>query len=394
MSPINRRSSPKEIQQAADSFLNKLYKTRNEKDKPLSRNECVALYGMIRYPNYRDKEVCDAVKLKISTLTAIKNRLKNREIFKSIRIPNFKLIGYNIVTFVRGSIDPQMGINKKNELHNKLANLADNIYFYMASGDKFSFIAYTENYTEIKAIKDNATMIMADMGALGSLDFSIYPIESIYLLNNFDFSYIVGRMFQKELLENSLKTEVQNLDIMPRINLNKKTKENVVHLTNFEKRVFLGLIKYADLPDKSVAEKIGITRQTVARMKGKFLSKNLLFNRKIPNIKKLGVGIVAVVEADLNPNHPIVERLGGIKFLHRNLSMYFWITSSTKSNFYAVFDDYKKFQEAKIAAESLYFKHDYLTQVPKIDLMSVNSLWMIKNFDAIPLLQRKFKIEI
>ncbi|MEM2899573.1 MAG: hypothetical protein QXT63_02170 [Thermoplasmata archaeon] len=59
----------------------------------LSKNEKLTLYGLVKYPDYNDREIAEKIGLKMSTVTAIKNRLKKNNVFSTIRVPLLQNLG-------------------------------------------------------------------------------------------------------------------------------------------------------------------------------------------------------------------------------------------------------------------------------------------------------------
>jgi len=86
--------------------------SRNE----LSNNEKLVLYGLTRYPLDNDRQLSEKVNLKMSTITAIKNRLKTRNYYFTARIPMLNDLGCELVNIIYGRIYPMTSDEKKLEL--------------------------------------------------------------------------------------------------------------------------------------------------------------------------------------------------------------------------------------------------------------------------------------
>ena len=79
----------------------------------LSTNERVVLLGLIKFPDLNDRQITEKVGLKLSTFTAIKNRLKKNDYFQTVRHPNMSILGSELmfVLFANLSVTP----NEKNK---------------------------------------------------------------------------------------------------------------------------------------------------------------------------------------------------------------------------------------------------------------------------------------
>ena len=65
--------------------------------KGLSEREKLALFGLVTYPSQSDKEIASILKMKASTFSSIKHRLKNKGYFKNIRIPMLEGLGAELL---------------------------------------------------------------------------------------------------------------------------------------------------------------------------------------------------------------------------------------------------------------------------------------------------------
>ena len=69
----------------------------------LTINEKKVLYGLIKYPNFTDIEIQKIIKVKGSTYSIIKKKLRDKGYFSTIRMPVFQHLGckYSIVTYIK-----------------------------------------------------------------------------------------------------------------------------------------------------------------------------------------------------------------------------------------------------------------------------------------------------
>ena len=64
----------------------------------LSDNEATVLKGLCLEPWAIDRELAKALGLKMSTVTAIKNRLKRRKAYRKANIPAYNRLGYMLLS--------------------------------------------------------------------------------------------------------------------------------------------------------------------------------------------------------------------------------------------------------------------------------------------------------
>ena len=64
------------------------------KKADLTNKEKIMLYGLTNYPNLTDKELSKKLNLKHSTVTSIRHRLREKEYFRKLNIPQLQKIIY------------------------------------------------------------------------------------------------------------------------------------------------------------------------------------------------------------------------------------------------------------------------------------------------------------
>ena len=104
-----------------------------------------------------------------------------------------------------------------------------------------------------------------------------YPFEISKIYSFMDYETIIAKIFGFN------SEEFGNRMTIPTGNV-KKFK-----LTRAERKVLVGLVEYPEESDTLIAEKIGVSRNTVANAKRKFLKKEIAFPRVVPNLNKLGL---------------------------------------------------------------------------------------------------------
>jgi DNA-binding MarR family transcriptional regulator len=81
------------------------------------------------------------------------------------------------------------------------------------------------------------------------------------------------------------------------------------NLTNNEKQVLYGLIKFPNLTDKYLAKKLNLKPSTVTSIRTRLKKKDFYQGLTIPRLQNLGCQILAVIYIDLNPLIPLKERV-------------------------------------------------------------------------------------
>ena len=64
----------------------------------LSKNEKVILWGLVRYPMLNDRQLSDKIRVRMSTLNAIKNKMKRMGLIYDRIVPNVEIMDYEILS--------------------------------------------------------------------------------------------------------------------------------------------------------------------------------------------------------------------------------------------------------------------------------------------------------
>ena len=352
----------------------------------LNYNEKLVLYGMIRYPLLNDRELTDKLKLKMTTVTAIKNRLKRNNFYSTIRVPVLQYFGTELFTAIRVSVSPLV---TEQEFIVKMKDFSENIpeFFYagVESGNGFG-LGFSRNYTDLITTMEQMSFTIRKQELVENLEppihsYAIFPLKNSIILNFFDFSQVLSREF-------GISFGDEPDDIYPSLPKPKKD-----HLTNIEKRVLYGLVNYPNLPDSKISEKIGVTRQVISKLKKQFEDDGLIKTIKIPNFKQLGYEILVLAHNHHNPLTPISKRKKGIKMVMSELPNIFVISGNLESFVISIVKDFQEFQELKSKTLALYKQENYLIEEPDIQLYSIRNLNIIINHKYGPIVKKIFELE-
>ncbi len=92
--------------------------------------------------------------------------------------------------------------------------------------------------------------------------------------------------------------------------------ENLIHnymkkfeLTNKEKLVIYGLVKYPELTDKELSEKLNMKHSTVTSIRHRLKENEYLRKLILPKLKNLGCEMLVVIYTNFSPLIPLLERI-------------------------------------------------------------------------------------
>ncbi len=352
----------------------------------LNINEKQVLYGMVRYPLLNDREIASKLNLKMTTVTAIKNRLKKREYYSTVRIPVLQYLDTELFCIINIKFNPLI---PEKELVDKLKLLTKHTteFFFVAieGGNGFG-LAFSRDYTDMLETVENFSMVARAKGFIENIgtptkNMSFFPLKNSMVFNFFDFGPILSREF-------GITIGDEPKQLFPSL---PKPKE--VHLSNVEKRVLYGLVNYPELPDNKIAQKISVTRQVISKLKRTFEEDGVMKTIKLPNLKMLGYQILTISHHNHNPTTPISDREKGIKMIMEVVPHVLLISGNLESAMICICKDFQQFQELKTKAYTFYKKEDFLLDEPKINMYSIPNLKILTNHIYGPIVKKVLDVK-
>jgi len=216
---------------------------------------------------------------------------------------------------------------------------------------------------------------------LETIDYVIFPFEVSSVFSFFDFAPFLNRIFEIEAPE----THAEDFDVT-----SSKVKCRVKHteMNDLEKRVYLGLVRYPELPDSILSERIGCSRQVFSRMKNRFLQEKLLKKRRIVSLERLGYKILAMTHSHFNPLKPLYDRQKCVQHVAITRTPIFNIARDPESVMLTAFKDFEEFKHLHNEFVSFCAAHDSLRGEPVTFLLSIPRLFEIKWLVYEPLVKK------
>jgi hypothetical protein len=322
----------------------------------------------------------------MTTVTAIKNRLKNNNYYSTIRVPFLR--AHEIELFILIFIKFNIKIPEK-EFINKLNSVVSNIpeFFYggIEGGEGFG-LGFATNYTDLMTTIEQISRVLRSEDYVDNSNppihfLTIFPLRSLKIFNFFDSSEILKNEFD-------IKLDLDDDDPITPIPEPKDMK-----LTNIEKLVLYGLVNYPELPDSKIADKIKVTRQVISKLKKSFEEDGLIKTIRIPNLYKLGFKILILGHNHYNPLTPLDKRKKGLKMIKSELPLIFQVTSNLEGLGISPVKNFVEAQKLKNKVTAFYKKEKFFITEPNIFLFSLSNLKIIRNHNYGPIIKKVFEIE-
>ena len=337
--------------------------------RQLTDKERTVYCSLIKYPTSNDRELSEITGINLSTVTAIRRRLESLKFFHKFRIPMVQYIGAELLTIAYGEMDNTVPRETRNQLCDEYAASHDNVFLFFSSEDFAVQFSICRNYTDVKRDVDDLQHFLSKNKVLTSKpwQYVMFPFEVSSLINYFDFSYALSHLICKSPYK------------IPEIDLKYQRYEQRI-LTNKENIALSGLVMNPETPDNAIAEKVGVSRQTLSNMRQRFHDEGLIYEINIPNLKMLD-GILVFSHILFNPDCMLEDRKTGIKLVLECSPAVFLVSGSFESAMIHLVPDYDEFNSLKNKLISYYASKKFLRGEGNIHLLPIKSLVIHKDFN-------------
>ncbi|UCG70762.1 MAG: hypothetical protein JSV09_07110 [Thermoplasmata archaeon] len=336
--------------------------------KKLTKKEQNTLWCLINYPTLNDKAVAKKTRLKLSTITAIRRRFREKEHFHTVNIPNFYRIGYELLSVEYGPFNEAVPVEKRIKYFKEYLEKDPNSIFALMGRSNGIVFSVASNYAEVNSHYENMEMFFTSHNLTEDAGWSraIFPFQTSTFWNFFDFSPVIRYSY----------------DIKRKINLRDfSSLKNVdpVRLSKKEKRVLYGLVKYPEESDNSVADRFGVSRQAVSTIKKRFGKEDLITTKRILNFEFTKCELVVFAYTYFGTRAPIEMRKTGLDFTKESAPTFVGISSNFENILMAAMKSYPEFEKLKEKILSFYKTHLSIAKPPEILLFPVEDILYIKN---------------
>ena len=352
-------------------------------DSSLTNSEEKVLFGMVKYPNKSDNFLARYLQMKDSTVNYCRNRLEKQNMFQVVYLPFLNRLGFELLCINFAEYNLKISLNKRKSVIANDIKIANDIFLRIGDPEKEFSISFNKNYSEFFKY----TQIRLDkMGKLGILTKNpeniIFPINNSAIQNFFDYSGILKESFS---IKNSGLTD-QNQEII----LQKAPKTNdfssifgnheLANLSQKEKAVFIALI---DNPNKSIKEiaeltDISLNRNTVSKMRQKFLNDGLMRKIIIPNLDLIGFELLVYYHFRFRPDKPATKEI--IQTLNSSATILFFY-NKFEAVILCAFKNYSDYKSDKVKKYSFLDSNEIHGKSPEPRKYLFSNLEYIRKFD-------------
>jgi two-component system, response regulator PdtaR len=352
-----------------------LYKNRSEKEKmllkeqiiklsrkiSLTENEKLVFYGLVEYPLLNDIELGRLLKIKRSTVTAIRNKLVHEHYIDTYRVPDFSAIGCELSAVIYATLDD---LDEKKLQHAKELSKIPEMVFITLTNNALLSIAVSKSFAELKKHIDEMTSLFRREGITDKLSTVYFPSHRCRRF----FHY--GPYLKKRL---EIGFEPQD-DTGP--------SANTVKLTKNDRAILLNLIRLPTLADSQISAATGIPRPSISQTRRKLEQQGILHTMNVPYLPKIGTELLVLRHFSFDSQTP-AEKIGLIRdFFQKNSSCIFLNAGYIELCTIDAYEDYSEYHR-ETAAQGRQFNELGISLISALVFSINNASLMSLDFAAL-----------
>ncbi|MFH1223024.1 MAG: Lrp/AsnC family transcriptional regulator [Pseudomonadota bacterium] len=318
----------------------------------LTDKDKLVFYALTKWPQLNDIQLSQKIGIKRSTIAAIRNKLEKNKLYNTINVPDLERIGCELLTVRYGSFNPLCTYLMR-EKYSSTYKFPE-VFFKRSTDRQRIALNAAKNFTEVKEYIDYSNRIYGEQGFLTDegIVHVFFPFKISRISSFFDYVPLLKQHF--------------NLDIeSERVVLDNDLKEHrPADLTEKEKLLLYALVKYPQLNDNELSQKVSITRQSVSSIRKRLEEDGLVKTINVPNLTALGLQVMAFTHVLVNPKSTLNMRKHGIlKILSQGVHI-FHISGNLEFVLISHFKDYPEYARSFEEIVSYYKEHDLLLKEP------------------------------
>jgi len=292
----------------------------------LTNKEKRGLYYLLKYPVETDKALTEITKLKLSTVTAIRRRLRNLELYRGVNTALLTNLGVELLVVHYGTLNRiPKGVGAE-----FYKNVDLNAFYMCTDGICDLAVGYEKNYASATNTMNNFLMQCRKNDlSVKNWHTVVFPAENTYILNFFEYAPVIKYLFNLEVGESERKISPKLLH----------TESDSMEFTKKERIGYTGLLTVSEGTDVDVSVKTKLSRQAVAAMRKRFADKVLL-PRRVLNLGKLGLEMLVLTHDKLNLGISLEKKVNVATEAITDLPVFFGVISNSDAIYLSAYRNY------------------------------------------------------
>lgn len=335
--------------------------------KRLTKKERDTIWALVNYPTLNDKALAKKTQLKISTITAIRRRLRSKGYYWTVNIPNFYRLGFELMSVEYGSFNEAVPIEKRTKFFKDFVEQRPNTIFSLMSRSNGVVFNVARNYSEASEHFEELEMFLTShhLTAENGWKKVLFSFKTSKLWNFLNFSPVIRYAFH-------IQKKVNHREICS------DKEAETVRLSKKERRVMYGLVKYPEEPDNNIADRFNVSRQAVSTIKKRFEKEDLISTQRIMDFKHTECNLLTFSYTYFGPSSPLETRKNGLNYIRKIAPFFVGVSGNFDSVAFTATRDYPEYEKMREKLLSFYKTHMSIAKPPEILLFPVGDLCYYK----------------
>ena len=338
-------------------------------------SEKLVIVAMIEDPSRTDAEIAEVCGMRTSTVATVRRRLLDAGAVFYINIPSFNKLGCEMIAFSKGVLNPAVSSDVKTDNYLDFCNHSPEIFDAIIGSQAVMFLSVLKSSADMEdqMLRHNKFFSGTRKPSKARLSTIAFPYELSRGTYTTNFAPLVHRFF---------KLDTPRPKPRPPVTVEVESPD----LSENEKKVLVALVESPISPDREIATCVGLSRQTVTRIRHKLLEEEYCTFSCIPRLYRWGFEIFSTVHVRFAADFVWSDKFDAQPSEPVDYSFYSLLKpdEAVASHMISTFQDFTEGVEAGLA---WYHKEKAFDQEPDITLMSLEHCVELKTFEFVPALR-------
>ncbi|MCX8174371.1 MAG: winged helix-turn-helix domain-containing protein [Thermoplasmata archaeon] len=338
----------------------------------LTVKEKATLCGLIWHPDATDREIAEKLKMPTSTVTAIRRRLREKDLFRFAYLPMLNMLGHELLVVSYGSFDPNSQDKVREMFLAKLKDVNPKIFAQCRNHENWLMMSNAANYTEAKKNLDALEEFIGKHGIANTQKIShiLFPYAVTDMVNFFDFRRFANHIMPAEIAPLLCKSHYELPQNYAREVLTKK-----------ELQVLAGLVNYPEEPISNVASRIKVSRQCISRTEKELKARKILRPIIVPNLHSLDYRYLVALHLQYKTHVQRSDRERIASTILDNFPVMFFVSGTFESFIVTPVRTFDECIAARKTLIELHASHDMLRSAPTFMFFPTEHMACLQHFD-------------
>ncbi len=337
------------------------------------RSDARVMHGLVHYPLTTDKDLASRLGMKSPTVTAIRRKLVENRILRSVEVPDFAALGCEVMVVSLGSLVSYPSLEERLTSVSDVLERDEIVHAFMEPGQDFMIQispSYTQAMRNVHSIEEryqSQGFIEEPMQVLA------FPLGTCEVYRYFDFTPLLDVLFEGKEGEEVRKTVFRTRSLK---------------LGRKESLVLSSLVERPEANDTEHSKRLDISRMTVGRARRRFRDERILERIYTPDLSRIGIRLVVVTSARFHPRSSATLKYNLPRIMKLLGPAFFCVYDPRKIVAVSAFRDFEDYKRRLHDLSEAYKEHEFFWDTPKRLLFSLDHSSVVKDHDYGPLVRQ------